>query len=232
MTRHQFLAHPGVPEDQYRQVRGGDGFRLAAQLHHGSAGPHQFVHQTVGLLAQLDLLTTLQLFLEVMDPIRRPHRGRRHGHEGLKGVQVEVVKGVGAHGVEGDGTPGLIPHIEWRAEAVVNVQVVVTTLHQPVVGVRQGRVGGEAHRAVAVENLGETGVITDHKAPPQGIRRQALYHPGDQLAAVPFQEGDGVAGEVSPKQVQQALEALLTGHRTGQVGDQGGEVIEGAGCCH
>ncbi|MNQ58008.1 hypothetical protein D3C85_721950 [compost metagenome] len=219
---HQFLANPGFPGDQHRQVAACDQIDFFDQALVGLALADHFP-----VLLAAGLTIDLGPLVFVFNPIGQPFDafgridGRRgEAGEGLQGIQFDGFETLRVQGVQRQQAPWAFIDKQWAAHAIVDFQVLMEAIDQPVVRVRQVAVRVETRRAGAAEQRGKARVFADFEASPQGIRAQAIHRQRHQPFAVQAQQGRSIAREQGAHGFEQASVALAFGQFTRKVRDQ------------
>ena len=231
---HELLADTGLAGDQDGQVAAAHQGNFFQQALVDFALADQFlVGRAAGLSIELGfLLLILDPQRQPLDALRHIDRGCGQAGKGLQVVQPDRLEALGVQGIQGQQPPGALFNKQRAAHAVVNFKVLGQSVHQPVIGVGQLAIAGEARRPGAAEQCFKARVFADFKAAPQRIQAQAVHCQRHQPVAVQPQQGSSIAGEEGAQGLQQAPIALAFRQVARQVGNQGQQGREQGFCSH
>ena len=216
----QVLAHAGLAQQQDGQVGIGHQVQFVQQRLDGLAVAQDlggFADAFQPLLGAAQLAQLAVFAFQVGDP----HGGLQDQAEPQQPRARGLVEGAGGERVQRHDAPGAVLAVQRHAHAVVYRQRrALAVVQQAVVGVGQHAFGVEPGGLAARQDGGETRMLGDDEAPPQGFVGQAGG--GDQVqgvGGVQHQQADGVAG----KGLADGRGGALQAYAIGQVG---GQIIE------
>ena len=221
---HQFLAYPGFPADQHRQLTLAEQVDFFLQALHRRTVADQLAWRDLSgdlAIALRQAMLVVGTLLQAAQAFAGLHRGGGQAGHGIQLVEGDAPEAARIQGVQGQQAPRPFVDIQRATQAVMHGQLRMRAFDQAIVGIGQRAVGSETHGPAIVEQRRQARVFVETKAPAQGIGRQAAHRQRHQLLVLQAQQGDRVAGHELLQGLQQAAVALVLGHVAGQVIEQG-----------
>ena len=134
--------------------------------------------------------------------------GAGQAGKGLHIAQVNRRQALLAHRVKRQQAPGLFAHLHHAAHAVMHFQMALHALDQPVVGVGQRTVGGNAHRPIGRQQQAKARMLGNLESPAQRVTAQAINRQRHQAVAIKPQQGHGVTRQQGLHGLEQAAIAF------------------------